>query len=110
MPAIKLNNEIKLMDSQYLLWIKDPSISPYINNYSYNNSSIYYNRENRKNILSDEALKNPKSFLNKIRRITFYNTSLREDIVKQINKYKSNKKPRLYKRARRNCNMAHATL
>ena len=96
MPAVKLNNEIKLMDSQYLLWIKDPSISPYMNHYSYSKSNIYYNKENRKNILSDEALKNPKSFLNKIRRITFYNTSLREDIVEQINKYKSKKKPRLY--------------
>ena len=76
MPA-KLNNEIKLMDSQYLLWIKDPSISPYMNHYSYSKSNIYYNKETRKNILSDEALKNPKSFLNKIKRITFYNTYLR---------------------------------
>ena len=80
--SIKLNND------QYLLWIKDPSISPFMNDYG--------ERNNRKNILTDEALKNPVSFLNKIKRITFYNTSLREDIVKQIKSYKQNNTPRLY--------------
>ena len=80
--SIKLNND------QYLLWIKDPSISPFMNDYGV--------RNNRKNILTDEALKNPVSFLNKIKRITFYNTSLREDIVKQIKSYKQNNTPRLY--------------
>jgi hypothetical protein len=79
---------IKLNDYQYLLWLKDPSISPFTNNYG--------ERKHRKYILSDEALKNPVSFLNKIKRITFYNTSLREDIVKQIKSYKHNNTPRLY--------------
>jgi hypothetical protein len=79
---------IKLNDDQYLLWIKDPSISPFTNDYG--------ERKHRKNILSDEALKNPVSFLNKIKRITFYDTSIREDIVKQINSYKQNNAPRLY--------------
>jgi hypothetical protein len=79
---------IKLNNDQYLIWIKDPSISPYINDYG--------ERKHRKYILSDEALKNPLSFLNKIKRITFYNTSLREDIVKQIKSYKHNNTPRLY--------------
>ncbi len=107
--SVKLNND------QYLLWIKDPSISPYINivyrnknihndrilistyiNNDYKEPSIQNDRMSRKNILTDEALKNPVSFLNEIRRITFYNTSLREDIVKQINEYNLNKTPRLW--------------
>ena len=79
---------IKLNDDQYLLWIKDPSISPFTNDYG--------TRKHRKYILSDEALKNPRSLLNRVRRITFYNTSLREDIVKQIKNYKQNNTPRLY--------------
>ena len=81
---------IKLNDYQYLLWIKDPSISPFTNDYG--------ERKHRKNILSDEALKNPVSFLNRVRRITFYNTSFREDIVNLIKNYKQNKNdtPRLY--------------
>ena len=82
---------VKLNNDQYLLWIKDPSISPYINNVYIKND-----RKSRKNILTDEALKNPLSFLKEIQRITFHNTSLREDIVKQINKYNLNKTPRLY--------------
>jgi len=79
---------IRLNDKHCLLWIKDPSISPFVND--------YVQRNNRKNILTDEALKNPLSFLNEIKRITFYNTSLRKDIVEQINKYNSDKTPRLY--------------
>jgi hypothetical protein len=79
---------IKLNDDQCLLWIKDPSISPFVNDYGV--------RNNRKNILSDDALKNPVSFLNKIRRITFYNSSIKDEIVKQLNQYKQNKIPRLY--------------
>lgn len=80
---------VKLNKDQYLLWIKDPSISPYIN-------IGRYDIRIRKNILTDEALKNPLSFLKEIQRITFHNTSLREAIVKQINKYNLNKTPRLY--------------
>jgi len=79
---------IKLVDGHYLLWIIDPSISPFVNK--------YVKRKHRKEILSVEALKNPVSFLNKIKRLIFYNSSLREDIVKQINKYKKNNTPRLY--------------
>jgi hypothetical protein len=112
---------VKLNNDQYLLWIKDPSISPYINddkkninddkkkiihnnrilistyiNDDYKEASIHNDKMSRKNILTDEALKNPLSFLKEIQRITFHNTSLREDIVKQINEYNLNKRPRLY--------------
>ena len=79
---------VKLNNDQYLLWIKDPSISPFMNDYG--------ERNNRKNILTEEALKNPVSFLKEIQRITFYNTSLRKDIVTQIENYKKNNTPRLY--------------
>ena len=79
---------VKLNNDQYLLWIKDPSISPFMNDYGV--------RNNRKNILTDEALKNPVSFLKEIQRITFHNTSLRKDIVTQIENYKKNNTPRLY--------------
>jgi len=66
--SVKLNND------QYLLWIKDPSISPYINivyrnknihndrilistyiNNDYKEPSIQNDRMSRKNILTDEA-------------------------------------------------------
>ena len=78
---------IRLNDDQCLLWIKDPSISPYINGVD----KIY-----RKNILSDEELKNPRSFLNKVKRKCFHNSALRQKIVDKINEYRRNKTLRLY--------------
>ena len=70
---------IILDDKHCLLWIKDPSISPFENNYT--------QRKYRKDILSDEALKNPKSFLNKIKRKCFYKSALRPKIIEQIKEY-----------------------
>jgi hypothetical protein len=81
MPLI-LDNE------QCLLWIKDPSISPFVNN--------YVARKYKKDILNDDSLKNPKSFLNRIRRKCFYNSALRRKIVDQIKEYQSNGELRLY--------------
>ena len=72
---------IRLDDKHCLLWIKDPSISPFENNYT--------QRKYRKDILSDEALKNPKSFLNKIKRKCFYKSALRPKIIEQIKEYQS---------------------
>ena len=74
-----------LHDNDCLLWIMDPSISPFVNN-----------KNNRRTILSEEALKNPRSLLNKIKRRCFYNTSLRHKIVDKINEYKRNGVRRLY--------------
>ena len=54
---------LRLNDEHCLLWIKDPSISPFENNYT--------QRKYRKDILSIETLKNPKSFLNKLKEIVF---------------------------------------
>jgi hypothetical protein len=82
---------IILTDEQYILWIKDPSVSPYINN-----DVDYYDRTFRKNILNLSTLNNPRSFLNKIIMNAFSNTSARQKIVEQIKEYKENKIPRLY--------------
>ena len=78
---------IRLNDDQCLLWIKDPSISPYTNG---------VDKKYRKNILSDEELKNPRSFLNKVKRKCFHNSELRQKIVDKINEYRRNKTLRLY--------------
>ena len=51
---------LRLDNEQCLLWIKDPSISPFVNN--------YVARKYKKDILNDDSLKNPKSLLNRIRR------------------------------------------
>ena len=76
-----------LNDEHCLLWIKDPSVSPYINGVE---------KRYRKNILSDEELKNPRSFLNKVKRKCFYNSDLRQKIVDKINEYRKKKTLRLY--------------
>jgi hypothetical protein len=87
---------IILTDEQYLLWIKDPSVSPYINNYVYRKDDEYYDRKVRKNILNVETLNNPLSFVNKIIVKAFNNTSAKQKIVEQIKKYNKSKRPRLF--------------
>jgi hypothetical protein len=86
---------VRLNDDQCLLWIKDPSISPFVNN--------YVARKYRKDILIEydvidavNVLKNPKSFLNKVRRKCFYNSALRQKIVDQIKEYRRDGTLRLY--------------
>ena len=79
---------IRLNDEQCLLWIKDPSISPFENN------RVPY--KIRRNILSEANIKNPKSFLNRVKRKCFYNSAIRQQIVDKIKEYKENKTPRLY--------------
>jgi hypothetical protein len=76
---------LQLDDADCLLWIIDPSISPFVNN-----------KNNRRNILSEEALKNPRSLLNKIKRRCFFNSSLRQKIVDQIKEYQRDGTLRLY--------------
>ena len=74
-----------LNDADCLLWIIDPSISPFVNN-----------KNKRRNILSEEALKNPRSLLNKIKRRCFFNSSLRQKIVDMIKKFQRDGRLRLY--------------
>lgn len=79
----KVKNPLKLDDEHCLLWIKDPSISP-------------INIFNRKNILSEKDIENPKSFLNKVKRKCFYKSALRQKIVEQIKEYQKKGTLRLY--------------
>jgi hypothetical protein len=79
---------IKLNDDHCLLWIKDPSVSPFENKYE--------QHTRRKNILSEENIKNPKSFLNKVKRKCFHNSALRQKIVDQIKENHKDKTLRLY--------------
>ena len=79
---------IRLNDEQCLLWIKDPSVSPFSNNY------IQHTR--RKNILSEANIKNPKSFLNKVKRKCFHNSAIRQQIVDKIKEYHKDGTLRLY--------------
>ena len=79
---------IRLNDDQCLLWIKDPSVSPFENNY------VQHTR--RKNILSEATLKNPRSFLNNVKRRCFHNSAIRQQIIDKINEYRSNGTLRLY--------------
>ena len=92
---------IKLNDEQCLLWIKDPSVSPFINTKMRNTwisplETKYIEHKVRKNILSEENIKNPKSFLNKIKRKCFYNSTVRQQIVDKIKEYKKDGTLRLY--------------
>ena len=87
---------IKLTDEQYLLWIKDPSVSPYINKYVYTRAHSWNNRNYRKNILTANTINNPKAFLNQIIMKAISNISVRQKIIDKINEYKINKTPRLY--------------
>ena len=77
---------LRLDDADCLLWIKDPSISPFENK----------KRNKRRNILSEEALKNPRSILNRVKRRCFFNSSLRQKLVDKIKEYQLTNKLRLY--------------
>ena len=82
---------IRLNDEHCLLWIKDPSVSPF------ENKDKEADRKIRKNILNEEKNKNPISFLRRIKRKCFHKSDLRQKIVDQIKEYQSNKTLRLYK-------------
>ena len=88
----KVKIPFRLDDEHCLLWVKDPSISPFENDKSTKRINIL----SRKNILSEEDIKNPKSFLNKVKRKCFFKSALREKIVKQIKEYKERGTLRLY--------------
>jgi hypothetical protein len=79
---------IRLDDEQCLEWLRDPSISPFENN--------YVMRKYRKDILTEETLNNPKSFLNRVKRKCFYNTALRPKIIERIKEYQQGSPLRLH--------------
>jgi hypothetical protein len=53
-------------------------------------------RKYRKDILTEETLNNPKSFLNKVKRKCFYNTALRPKIIERIKEYQQGVPLRLH--------------
>jgi hypothetical protein len=88
----KVKIPFRLDDAHCLLWVKDPSISPFEND----NSAKSINILSRKNILSEKDIENPKSFLNKVKRKCFFKSALREKIVEQIKEYQKKGVLRLY--------------
>jgi hypothetical protein len=88
----KVKIPFRLDDAHCLLWVKDPSISPFEND----KSTKLINIISRKNILSDKDIENPKSFLNKVKRKCFFKSALREKIVEQIKEYQEKGTQRLY--------------
>ena len=79
MSLLRLKKEsLRLNNEHCLLWIKDPSISPF---------------KNKKDILKD---KNHLSFLERVKWKCFYNSKLREEIVKQIKELQTKNTLRLY--------------
>ena len=81
-----------LTDDECLLWIKDPSFSPFEKE-----AAVFQGIEKiRRLILDGEIPKNPKDILHKVQRRCFYNSELREEIVKRIREWQQNKTLRLY--------------
>jgi len=79
-------------DEECLEWIKDPSVSPFINK-----RVTYYGRHVIKSeIYNEENQTNPKSILNNIKRRCFYNSALRQKIVDKIEEYHRKGTLRLY--------------
>ena len=79
---------IRLNDEECLEWLRDPGISPFV--------AIKRDRKIQRNILTEETLNNPRSFLNKIKRKCFYNTELRPKIIERIKEYQKDGTMRLY--------------
>ena len=91
MASYKKSFDVK--DDECLLWIRDPSFSPFEKEIELRFNRVHkYRRE----ILDDENQKNPKDILNKIKRRCFYNSALRPQIIQQIIEYQSNNTLRLY--------------
>ena len=81
-----------LTDDECLLWIKDPSFSPFEKE-----AAVFQGTEKiRRLILNGEIPKNPKDILHKVQRRCFYNSELREEIVKRIREWQQNNTLRLY--------------
>jgi hypothetical protein len=81
-----------LTDDECLLWIKDPSLSPFEKEVGFHSRSLKI----RRLILNGEIPKNPKDIVHKVQRKCFYNSALREEIVKRIREWQQNKTLRLY--------------
>jgi len=78
-------------DEECLEWIKDPSVSPFINK-----RETYGRPVIKSEIYNEENQTNPKSILNNIKRRCFYNSALRQQIVDKIKEYHRKGTLRLY--------------
>lgn len=81
-----------LTDEECLLWIKDPSFSPFEKDVGVNSRTLKF----RRLILNGEIPKNPKDIVHKVQRKCFYNSALREEIVKRIREWQQKKTLRLF--------------
>jgi hypothetical protein len=91
--ASSYKKSFDVKDDECLLWIRDPSFSPFEKEIELRFNRVHkYRRE----ILDDENQKNPKDILNKIKRRCFYNSALRPQIIQKIIEYQSNNTLRLY--------------
>ena len=91
--ASSYRKSFDVKDDECLLWIRDPSFSPFEKEIELRFNIVHkYRRE----ILDDENQKNPKDILNRIKRRCFYNSALRPQIVEKIREYQANNTLRLY--------------
>jgi len=86
-------NTFDVKDEECLVWIKDPSVSPFEKEIElrYGRTHKYRNK-----ILNEENETNPRNILNNIKRRCFYNSALRRQIVDKIKEYRSQGTLRLY--------------
>lgn len=83
-------NTFDVKDEECLVWIKDPSVSPFIN------KRKTYGHVIKREIYNEELQGNPKSILNNIKRRCFYNSALRQKIVDKIKEFHRKGTLRLY--------------
>ena len=82
-----------LSDEEILQWIIDPTVKPFTKK----KTDTYFNIiPLQKNILNRNSLNQPNSIINNIRRIVFYNTSIRKEIIDRITAIKKENVLRLY--------------
>jgi hypothetical protein len=77
-------------DEECLEWIKDPSVSPFIN------KRKTYGHVIKREIYNEEFQGNSMSILNNIKRRCFYNSALRQKIVDKIKEFHRKGTLRLY--------------
>ena len=82
-----------LSNEEILQWIIDPTVKPFTKK----KTDTYFNIiPLQKNILNRNSLNQPNSIINNIRRIVFYNTSIRKEIIDRITAIKEHNVLRLY--------------
>jgi hypothetical protein len=83
-------NTFDVKDEECLVWIKDPSVSPFIK------KRKTYGHVIKREIYNEELQGNPMSILNNIKLRCFYNSALRQKIVNKIKEFHRKGTLRLY--------------